>query len=200
MTRNGGFRPASGRSPTNQGLDLGLQPLDTEAMKRFLRIPALILVLAASTASFTAVTMLTGCVNNDNGDSVPDIQRISAAVEEAARFGTSEAVRDNPTWRPTFALVRDELMKLSLKDKLTVADLLDAVAKLPVSELSSDTARVIIAGARLTIALANWSDVEIVQTEQIRPVVVALAGGINGGLIESPASKPQAAKKHYKVK
>lgn len=129
-------------------------------------------------APLAGVVLLTSCATT----SQPDIVRIAAAVEEAARFGTQEALRDRPDWRPTFLLVRDQLTAIAARDKLTVSDLLDAVSLLPITELSSDGARIAFAAARLTIALANWSDVEVIATEQVRPVVEALAKGMTAGL------------------
>lgn len=129
----------------------------------------------------------------------PDIARISLAVQEAAAIGTSEAVRDHPEWRPIFTQVRDQLNAAAALPTVTVGDLLAAIGKLPVSELSSDTARLVMAAAKLTIAIAGWSDVEIAQTEQVRPVLVALGKGISTGLGTPPAalSLKQA---HYKAK
>lgn len=129
----------------------------------------------------------------------PDIARISLAVQEAAAIGTSEAVRDHPEWRPIFTQVRDQLNAAAALPTVTVGDLLAAIGKLPVSELSSDTARLAMAAAKLTIAIAGWSDVEIAQTEQVRPVLVALGKGITEGLGKPPAAlslKPA----HYKAK
>lgn len=145
-----------------------------------------------------ALALFAGCTTVG----APDIERISRAVQEAARIGTQEAVRDHPEWIPYFVTTRDSLNILAASDKLTVASLLEAISKLPVSELSSDTARLIIAGAVLTVSIAGWSDIEIVQTEQIRPVVIALSDGINAGLTTQPSAVriPAVAKAHYKAK
>lgn len=167
-------------------------------MKRYASLPVL---LVLSTFLFSGAT----CRNA----SQPDIQRISLAVEEAARFGTAEALRDRPDWRPTFVLVRDQLNAIAIRERLTVADLLDAVALLPISEFNSDGVRIAFAAARLTIALANWSDVEVIATEQVRPVVLALAKGITAGLptvaenarvSERMAAPSSRVPKHYRVK
>lgn len=172
-------------------------------MKRF-RLHTLALCISIITLPLT-VPFLTGCVTTT---SQPDIQRIAAAVQEAARFGTQEAIRDRPDWQATFVLVRDQLDALALRDKLTVADLLDAVSLLPISEFSSDGVRIAFAAARLTIALANWSDVEVLATEQVRPVISALAKGITAGLPvgneslsnRTSARAPVRTPKHYKIK
>ncbi len=41
--------------------------------------------------------LLFGCTTTN----APDIPRIAAAVQEAARIGTAEATRDHPEWRLT---------------------------------------------------------------------------------------------------
>lgn len=132
----------------------------------------------------------------------PDIIRIAAAVKEAATLGTSEAVRDHPEWRPHFDYATEELELLEKQDQITVANLLDVLSRLPVSELSSDQARIIMSVARLTIAVAGWSDVKIVQTQQLRPVIIALREGIDAGLAQPvvPLAKTAKIVKHYRVK
>lgn len=152
-------------------------------MKRLLLLPLLALLASCTTTG------------------QPDIARISRAVQEAARFGTEEALRFKPEWRPQFEVVRDQLNSLLAADKLTVAELLNAIDRLPVSELSSDTGRLIIGAARLTVSIAGWSDVEIVQTAQAKPVGVALVSGITAGL-GVPVNRPQPTHtpKYFKPK
>ncbi len=161
----------------------GNQPKDIMPPKRLLSIIPL-----------AALFLVASCKTTGG----PDIERISVAVKEAATIGTQEAIRDHPEWIPTFVLVRDQLDAISVKDRITVSDLLAAINKLPVSELSSDTARLSIEAARLLVAIAGWSDVEIVQTGQIRPVIIAMSQGITAGLGRSATKS--GPKKHYKAK
>lgn len=128
--------------------------------------------------AIASLVLLFGCSTL----TAPDIDRIARATQEAASIGTAEAVRDHPEWRKVFGLIRDQLDAIAAKPVVTVSDLLDAIGKLPVSELSSDTARLAMSGARLLIAIANFSDVEVVQTEQVKPITVALSRGITSGL------------------
>lgn len=136
----------------------------------------------------------------------PDIVRISAAVKTATQIGVSELLRDHPEHSAIVLSVHDQLTSLASQDTITVAGLLDAVSRLPVRELSSDTARLSFEAARLVISIAGWSDIEVVQTRQIRPVVVAIAAGIKDGL---PRAGPGLAWQtqrgliegsHYKLK
>lgn len=155
--------------------------------------------------SVALFALIAGCATL----SEPDITRISLAVREAATLATQEALQDQPRWRPAFVTVSSELNSLSTRTNVTVLDLVNALNRLPLSEMKSDTARLSIAGARLLIALAGWSDVEVVQTTQVIPVIVALRDGIQAGLElvpETPATARLAAprKKHapkyYKLK
>lgn len=142
-------------------------------------------------------TVLAGCTTV--GD--PDIPRIALAVKEAATIGTSEAVRDHPEWRPHFEDVSNELELLEKQETITVGQLLEEINQLPVSELSSDRARLIMASARFTIAIAGWSDVELKQSEQVRPVIIALREGIDAGLASPMIPKVAgvgAKPKHYR--
>lgn len=123
----------------------------------------------------------------------PDTERISRAVKEAATFGTQEAVREHPEWRPHFVLARTELDLLAQMNEISVDSLLDVANRMPVQELSSDRARLIVGGAKLTIAIAGWSNVKLKQTEQVRPVVIALRDGIDAGLMPRPPIPAPAA-------
>jgi hypothetical protein len=146
--------------------------------------------------------LLAGCSTLNT----PDIPRIALAVREAARVGTSEALRDHPEWIPKFKLARDQLNMLATRGTLTATVMLDSIAELPVSMLSSDAARLSFEGARIIVAVAGWSSVEIVQTQQIRPVVEALAAGITDGLPVNPVVLSVGARrlvkpgKHYKAR
>lgn len=175
---------------SNLIVDYFQKSVESNPMKRFL--PVLIPAI-----------LLFGCATL----SQPDIDRITRGVQEAARIGTAEAVRERPEWRATFTLVRDEVRALAARESLTVNDLLGAIDKLPVAELSSDGARLAISAVRFTVAVAGWSEVDIVQSAQIRPVMTALDVGMTAGLAESvnagiargltPGVKLE---KHYKAK
>jgi len=130
----------------------------------------------------------------------PDIARISASVHEAARIGVSECLRERPDFRTAFIITRDQLNTLAAQNILTVDALLIVLSNLPVDELSSDTARLSFEAARLVLVTAGWSDVVIVRTDQLRPVVTALSAGITAGLGQEAAMTVRSSAKHYRAK
>ena len=149
-----------------------------------------------------ATVLLGGCATL----SEPDVTRISLAVREAATLAPQEALSQRPDWRGAFEIVQKELSLLSVKTNVTVLDLLGVLDRLPINEMKSDTARLSIAAARLTIALAGWSDVEIVRVEQVQTVIVALHDGVSTGMLltkpleMAPLVLKKTAPKHYTVK
>ncbi len=96
--------------------------------------------------------------------------------------------------------MRDGLNALVAQPVITVDALITLTSSLPVSELSSDTARLSFEGARILVALAGWSDVEVVQTGQLRPVVAALAEGISAGLPTTPSGVVLLPPRHMRTK
>lgn len=143
-----------------------------------------------------AALFLAGCATTGG----PDIPRIAAAVQLAAQVGTSEAIRDHNEWRPAFQLVRNQLNTLAAQESLTLDSLLTVISGLPVNELSSDTARLSFEAARIVLIAAGWSEIEIVRTDQLRPVIVALSAGITAGLGQEPAMTVRPSAKHYRAK
>lgn len=133
------------------------------------------------------VMLIAGCVTSpDTGKTVPDIPRIAAITREAATIGTKEALIRQPQWTGKFVMVVAQLEVLEKQTNITVESMLGIISQLPVNELRSDNARLAISTARLVVAAAGWSQVEIVKSEQLRPVVIALKEGmIAGGAVAS---------------
>ncbi len=143
--------------------------------------------------------LVAGCATTVN------IERVAAATKEAVTLGTEVALIEHPEWRTSFYEVSAGLRLLAEADKITLDGILSSLNKLPVSELSSDKARLIISGARLVIAVSGWSDTEIVQTEQLRPIALAIADGIDAGSVVRKVSAAARittikTKGHYKAK
>lgn len=129
-----------------------------------------------------AIILSTGCKTAPDGTKQPDIARIALITREAAAIGTAEAVARNPEWRDQFQSVVVELRKLETANDITPDVLLFTIRGLPVNELRSRDATLAITSARLLVVAAGWSDVTIVRSEQMRPVVAALRDGIELGL------------------
>lgn len=140
-------------------------------------------LLALAVIFFTAIPLLLlpGCKTTPAGDSVPDIARIALVTREAASIGTAEALARRPEWRPQFITVAAQLRQLEAAPSITVNALLAIISQLPVNELRSRDAQLAISGARLVVAAAGWSDVEIARTEQLRPMITALREGLELG-------------------
>ena len=137
-------------------------------------------------APIVAALILTGCVTSPTtGKTIPDVPRIAAITREAATLGTSEALSRQPQLKEKFVLVVAQLAVLEAKPDITVEAMLSTVSQLPVKELKSQNAALAISTARLVVAAAGWSSVEIVRAEQLRPVVTALREGmIAGGAVQ----------------
>jgi len=148
------------------------------------------LIMVVAVAAFA----LAGCVTGPNGNQVPDTARIAAVSREAASLGTFEALKANPGWKAQFELARVELLTLVAGDTITAAQLVDVLGRLPVKQLQGDTARIAISAAKILIAGAGWSVVPAEKLNQIRPIALAIAEGIQQGEIQAePAFEPSPA-------
>lgn len=136
-----------------------------------------------------ALILLTAC-------KTMDVAQIAPACQEAAAIGTEAALLYKPEWRPAFGVARDSLKALGGSTNiLTLPALLDILNKLPISELSSDTARLSFSGAKLLIAMFGYSNIEPVKSDQLKLLANALADGINEGM-----GKTTATSKLFKLK
>lgn len=112
----------------------------------------------------------------------PDqIARIASGSKTAAYIGTAEYLLVKPESRPAFLTARDELVVLENAAVLDVATLLAIVNRLPVKELKSPQAVIIITGASLILSDVAGS-IPLDQVNNLRPVVTAIRQGIELGL------------------
>lgn len=132
-------------------------------------LPAL---LIAATLSFTV-----GCANLGDGKTAPQLQ--SAALV-AAYVGTAETLRAHPEYRTGFELAASELRVLE-EGNIDAIKLMNIVNRLPVKELKSDRATIIITAA--TILLTDQiGATPIEKLNDLKPVVSAIRQGIERGL------------------
>jgi predicted small secreted protein len=123
-------------------------------------------------ATLLVLAMLaTGCQTPAGG------RDISGAIRAAAFTGTALALRDHPEWRKGFE--EAEVIDFPL--------VLAIVQRLPVSELRSSDAAIIITGATILLSDFN-SSIPLDQIEKLRPVVSALRQGITLVVGTSPSS------------
>lgn len=127
-----------------------------------------------------AIVAFTGCASMS-----PQTQsRIQTGATIAAYVGTSETLRAHPEYRKGFEIAVAELKVLEIGPIDTVK-LLEIVNRLPVKELKSDRAQMIITVA--TIVLADEiGATPLEKLNDLKPVVTAIRSGIERGLAGSP--------------
>lgn len=134
-----------------------------------------------NTIALLALTLAVGCQTTPDGS-----QRIATTVKTAAYVGTSLYLSDHPEARVEFERANYELEQIERMEVIDFATILAIVNRLPVKELKSDDARIIITGA--TIILADFAgQLRLDQMEQLRPIVKALREGIALGLGDRPS-------------
>lgn len=140
--------------------------------------------LLKSKAPVTAALLLGTVLLTGSGCSTlspTDIQRISAATKVAAYVGTSTALRQHPEWKDAFAIASDNLKVLETADTLDVAQILAIIQRLPIKELKSDTAAIIITSATILITEFNVSTIPLERVKQLQPIVKSIRQGIDLG-------------------
>lgn len=106
--------------------------------------------------------------------------RIRTSATIAAYIGTVETLRKHPEYRVGFETAAAELRVLE-DGKIDTIKLLEIVNRLPVKELKSDRAQMIITAA--TIVLADEiGATPIEKLDDLKPVVGAIREGIERGL------------------
>lgn len=106
--------------------------------------------------------------------------RVRTGVTVAAYVGTIEALRSHPEYRLGFETAVAELKVLE-DGQIDTVKLLEIVNRLPVKELKSDRAQMIITAA--TIVLADEiGATPIEKLNDLKPVVSAIREGIERGL------------------
>ncbi len=115
-------------------------------------------------------------------------QRVATSAKVAAMVGTAEAVAAHPEWRPKFVAAANELSILANADHVDVATLLAVVQSLPVAELKSPRAKLIVTA--VTLVLTDYAgSLPLNRLDELKPVAAALKAGVELGL----ASVPEAA-------
>lgn len=140
-----------------------------------------------NTIALLALTLMVGCQTSPDGS-----HGIATTVKTAAYVGTSLYLTDHPDARVEFERAAYELEQVERAEVIDFPTILAIVNRLPVKELKSDEARIIITGA--TIILADYAgQLRLDQMEQLRPIARALKEGIALGLGERPSEIQQKA-------
>jgi hypothetical protein len=105
------------------------------------------------------------------------------AVRQAAFLGTLFALREHPEWKPHFETAANQLETIAAAEKLDFALVLAIVGTLPVKELKSDDARIVITSAQLLLAdYGGGPAVSLEQAAEAREIVSAIATGMRVGM------------------
>lgn len=133
------------------------------------------------------VTTLTGCAIL-SGENQTQLQRVITGTKVASYVATTEYLRANPTKADRFAQVAQSLWVLETSETLDAATLLAVVNQLPIKELKSDRAQMIVTAA--TLVLSDYAgSIPVDQLANLKPIAKAMREGIELAL-PKPASKP----------
>jgi hypothetical protein len=108
-------------------------------------------------------------------------QRLASAAKVAAYVGTVEYLRAHPETRPAFELARDTLKTIEASEHVDLATLLAVVNQLPIKELKSERATLIVTSA--TILITDFAGtLPVDRLDELKPVASAIRQGIDLGL------------------
>ena len=111
----------------------------------------------------------------------PAASRAQSAARLAAYVGTADYLFTHPEARPAFVAASVALRQIETAESLDLPALLVVVQKLPVQELKSDRAILIVTAA--TLLLADYTGaLPVEQWNDLRPLARAIREGIELGL------------------
>lgn len=124
--------------------------------------------------------MFSGCASMSPEQKARVQSRVQTGATLAAYVGTVETLRARPEYRVGFELAVDQLRLLETGPMDTIK-LLEIVNRLPVKELKSDRAQMIISAA--TIVLNDEiGSTPLEKLNDLKPIVTAIREGIERGL------------------
>lgn len=169
------------------GLFLARDSREPKTLKQ-MKLPYLSILLAFGLcASMPAVV---GCKTTATGERVPDTQKIAGIVKVAAYVGTSEGLKAHPEWRTGFETAAVALGTLETAETLDMADILAVVDKLPLKQLKSDKAVLLITSGTILLQELGGSIIPL-DTSQLQPIAKALREGVQLGLGQTPPPLPE---------
>lgn len=136
------------------------------------------------TALLLATLLLfTGCATTP----VATAKRIQSAAKVAAYVGTWEFIHQKPEARAAFQTAHDELVFLESQETIDLVTLLAIVHRLPVKELKSPQAQLII-GASMLLLSDYAGSLPVGDMATLKPLVSAIREGIALGLAAAPTT------------
>lgn len=140
-----------------------------------MKIKTILMQFLASLLILAVLLFAPGCAALKNPTTQ---QRVATACKVAAYVGGTEYLRTHPESRPAFVIARDELKVLENADTIDFTVLLAIVNQLPVKELKSERATLIISAA--TILLSDYAgSLPADQTGQLKTVAKSLREGLD---------------------
>lgn len=106
-------------------------------------------------------------------------------VKTAAYLGTALALDEHPNWKPAFQQAYDDLGIIEAAETIGLPEVLAILHRLPIKELKSPKAVIIITATALLIEETGSPELSPVTTAKLRPVVKDLRAGIKLALDNS---------------
>ena len=107
-------------------------------------------------------------------------QRVVTAAKLAAYVGTSEYLAKRPGAKDDFLSASGQLHALATQTNIDLINILAIVNELPIKELKSEQAKIIITAGELLIIQYGQS-LPVDQLRNLKPVAQAIADGIDLG-------------------
>lgn len=139
-------------------------------------------------ALFTVITMI-ACKTT----SPATIQAIAAATQIAVKDGTFLYTQAHPETRPQFQTAANTLRQLSTTTTLNFSAALAVLRQLPIKEVQDPVVQIVVSDADIILTYFNVN-VPLTDVEHLRPIVVALAQGIEDGLAMTPVRDAASAR------
>ena len=99
-------------------------------------------------------------------------------LKTAAYLGTALAIEEHPNWKPQFQKAYDDLGIIEAADTIGLPEVLAILHRLPVKELQSNKARIVITGTVLLVEEVGSPELNPVATGKLKAVVVEIRKGI----------------------
>jgi hypothetical protein len=148
-------------------------------MKRLLQTSLLPLALVAA---IIAPITFTGCSSLSKPTTQ---QRVVTAAKLAAYVGSSEYLLKVPASKPKFVAASSQLRALAAQTNIDLVSILAIVNTLPVKELKSPQAQIIITAG--TLLLSDYAgSLPLDKLNDLKPVAIAMADGIDLATAGSP--------------
>jgi hypothetical protein len=127
------------------------------------------------------LALVAGCFTACKTTSPTTIQAIASATQIAVKDGTFLYTSAHPESRDEFQTAANTLRTLSVQTELNFSSALAVLKELPIKEVQDPVVQIIVSDADIILTYLNVT-VPLTEVEHLRPIVVALAQGIEDGL------------------